>query len=194
MSTKYSNFEGICWPKIPEMKKNFNVEKISVMKPDLINDITGKSSFSQSLEAGETGSRFLVLEGKPRCAHCQHVFSDLKKDTRRNLTHPRNYSPGAREAAVLSRETKTPLTSCSCCLLNLLWEDLERAVHRRLGELPLYKRREASKQDGHGSLFYTSQTPRRRKASHPLFSSPKHSMKADNFVCKPLRFFTFMIL
>lgn len=99
----------MCLPKIPEMKKNFNVEKISVMKPDLSNDITGKSSFPQSLEAGESGSRFLVLEGKPLCAHCQHVFSDLKKDTRRNLTHPRNYSPGAREAALLSRETKTPL-------------------------------------------------------------------------------------
>lgn len=87
----------------------FNVEKISVMKPDLSNVIRCKSSFSQSLEAGETGCRFLVLEGKPLCAHCQHVFWDLKKDTRRNLTHPRNYSPGTREAALLSRETKTPL-------------------------------------------------------------------------------------
>lgn len=162
----------------------------------LVIDIAGKSSFSQSLEAGGTGSRFLVLEGKPLCAHCQYVFSDLKKDTRRNLTHPRNYSPGAREAALPVKGNKdspawrVAAAACSLCS-EKTWEELFmgglESCHYREEEKP------ASKM-GMAPYFILHNLHKGGKHPIPLFSSPKHSMKADNFVCKPLRFFAFMIL
>lgn len=114
----------------------------------LVIDITGKSSFSQSLKAGGTGSKFLVLEGKPPCAHYQYVFSDLKKDTRRNLTHPRNYSPGAGEAAFpVKRNKDSPAwrvaaDACSLCS-EKTWEELFtrglESCHYREEEKPASK-------------------------------------------------------
>lgn len=127
----------------------------------LVIDITGKSSFSQSLEAGGTGSRFLVLEGKPPCAHCQYVFSDLKKDTRRNLTHPRNYSPGAREAALPVKGNKdspawrVAAAACSLCS-EKTWEELF------MGGLESCHYREEEKQQARWAwpliLYFTTST------------------------------------
>lgn len=89
----------------------------------------GKSSFSLSLGARGTGSRFLVLEGKPPWIHCQGVFPDLKKDTRRNLTHHRDYSPGAGEAVLPVKENKDSpawlLAAAACSLCSeKTWEEI----------------------------------------------------------------------
>lgn len=156
--------------------------------------MTGESSFSQSLRAGGIGWRFAVFERKPSCAQCQGVYSELKEERHQEkLDTLQKLQPWSQwDCTSCQGKQRLPcLTTCSCCLwATVLWADLGRGFQGRLGDLPLYKR--GAHTDTMGMASYLIVLSKRHKgAKHPLFDSSKHSMKADNVVCKSLRFFHF---